>query len=187
MRYSTCIILAPLYIFVPLISGCMTTGHILSAATTSPGEKWCGFHVVLEKLPTNQNSVTLQIKGGFSGHEQEMNLAATVRQKGELGERWIVDGYKSYWIQNRSCVAVSAIQIRLDDGKEQWLAEIPIEDIGNNAVFGDYYLSIKNSGVDLVLYENVGKTRYSAASMSMGWALEPRRVVSRQQLNQASK
>lgn len=187
MPHSSRITLIPAFLLVPLVSGCMTTAHLMSAATTSPGEKWCGFHVALEKLPTSLNSMTLQIKGGFSGHEQEMNLAATVRQRGELGERWILDGYKNYWQDNRSCVAVSPIKVKLDDGMQQWFAEIPIEDIGTQAVFGDYYLSFKNSRVELVLYENVGKTKYGAASMSMGWALEPRKVISSQQLNEASK
>lgn len=178
MPHSSRIILIPLLVIVPLVSGCMTTAHLLSAATTSPGNKWCGFHVVLEKLPTNQNTATLQIKGGFAGHEQEMNLAATVRQKGALGESWIVDGYKHYWTESRPCIASTPIRIVLDDSVQQWFAEIPIEDIGTKAVFGDYYLSLKNSAAELVLYENVGKTRYGAASMSMGWDLEPRRVIS---------
>lgn len=187
MPHFSRIILIPLLVIVPLVSGCMTTAHLLSAATTSPSEKWCGFHVVLEKLATDQNSVTLQIKGGFSGHEQEMNLAADVRGKGHIGERWKINGYTHYWREYRPCTASSPIGIKLDDGVQQWFGEISVVDIGTKAVFGDYYLTIKNTGAELILYENLGKTKYGAASMSMGWALEPRRVISSIQLTEAKK
>lgn len=187
MPHSHRIILILLLAILPFVSGCMTTAHVLSAATTSPGNKSCGFHVLIEKLPTNQNSATLQVKGGFPKHEQEMNLAATVRQKGEPGERWIIDGYKHFWNKSASCVASSPIRIKVDDGMQQWFAEVPIEDIGTKDVFGNYYLNVKGTGVELILYENVGKTRYVAASMSMGWDLEPRRVISSVQFTEEKK
>jgi hypothetical protein len=182
MPHFSRIILLPLALVVPFVSGCMTTAHLLSAATTSPGKKNCGLHVVVEEIATEQNSIAIQIKGGFSGHEKEMNLTAGIREKGYSGERWIINGYGNYWREDRSCFPSSPIQITLDDGIQKRSGKISVEDIGTKDVFGNYYLTLRGAEAELILYENLGKTKYGAASMSMGWDLEPPRVVARVQL-----
>jgi hypothetical protein len=160
-----------------MLQGCITSAHLYSMATTSPGEKTCSLIVLIETSPLNTETSEIIVSGGFDGQETEMIAKVTKLYYPATNRTvWHLDG-KHYWTKTLQCAAKSPLTIELSDNKSKLSASIPLTALLSEPIYGDFYLTIEGNKVLLHLYKNIGKTRYSYPAMSWRWDYEPKQQV----------
>ena len=160
-----------------MLQGCITSAHLYSMATTSPGEKTCSLMVVIESSPLQADTSEIKVSGGFDGQETGMIAEVTKRYYPATNRTvWHLDG-KHYWTQTVQCSAKSPLTIALSDSISRLSASIPLTALPSEPIYGDFYLTIEGNKVRLSLYKNIGKIRYSAGAMRWMWDHEPKQQV----------
>lgn len=175
-------------VLLPLIQGCSGVAQVLSAATTSSGEKTCSIFVDYGNQNAKQDIVVLELSGGISGFDQPRTLMGHAAKKPSGRALWYFQDVRpysgSYFNQKAPCSATSPmiVKVRVDDRTYQ--ADVPLIKELLRPVFGEVHIRINESTVTVSLAENVGKVGYSAPLMSNVWLREPERKIAEARLNE---
>jgi hypothetical protein len=171
-----------------LIQGCSGVAQVLSAATTSPGEKTCSIYVDYENQSAKQDIVLLELSGGIAGFDQPRTFMGRSAKYPSGRYLWHFHDARpysgQYFDQKAPCTATSpmTLRVRIDDRKFQ--ANVPLINELLRPVYGWVHIRINESTVTVSLAENVGKVGYSAPLMSNVWLREPERKVAEARLNE---
>lgn len=171
-----------------LVQGCSGVAQVLSAATTSPGDKTCSIFVEYGNQSAKQDIVVLELSGGISGFDQPRTLMGRAAKYPSGRFLWHFQDVRpysgGYFNQKAPCTATSpmTVKVRIDDRKYQ--ADVPLINELLRPVFGWVHIRINESTVTVSLAENVGKVGYSAPLMSNVWLREPERKIAEARLNE---
>lgn len=161
-----------------MLQGCITSAHLYSMATTSPGEKTCSLMVLIETSPLQADTSVIKVSGGFDGQETEMIAEVTKLYYPATNRTvWHLEKNKHYWSQTLQCSAKSPLKIEFSDNNRKLSASIPLTALLAEPIYGDFYLKIEGNKARLFFYKNIGKIRYSAGAMRWMWDHEPSQQV----------
>ena len=149
--------------------------HLMAAMTSSPGEKTCGFFVVVNKSPFEDVDTELKVSGGYLPSRDYFSMGVH-RKFTSSYPSWQTSG-NWYFKQEAPCKnPVPIVIAQTGDGKSLE-GVMTLDALQGKSFYGDFYLTIDGDTARLWLYENIGKTVYAAAPMKMVWDREPKRMV----------